>query len=141
MITDILKDADLHSEDAVELLMGTAAQESKFGTYMYQLGGGPARGLFQIEPATERDIWENYLKFRPDRTDIVSKYDTPSEDDLVWNLGYQIIMARVHYLRVSEPLPAKWDIKSMAEYWKKHWNTVKGAGTVEEFKENYRRYV
>ena len=56
LITSVLKKADvaakgagrsssapkLYSEDAVELLLLTAAQESDLGTYTRQLGGGPA---------------------------------------------------------------------------------------------------
>src|SRR5260221_162978 len=47
----------------VELLLGTALQESGL-TYRVQLGGGPARGLFQMEPNTHDDIWDNFLKYR-----------------------------------------------------------------------------
>jgi len=45
-------DPDLASPVAVKLLLGTAAQESRFGTFLHQLGGGPAKGAFQMEPAT-----------------------------------------------------------------------------------------
>ena len=37
---------------AQSLLLGSVAQESAF-TYTTQLGGGPALGLGQVEPATE----------------------------------------------------------------------------------------
>src|SRR5258708_26545125 len=30
-----------------------------------QLGGGPAVGLFQMEPTTHDDCWTNFLNFRP----------------------------------------------------------------------------
>ena len=38
---------------AVNLLIGTAVHESTVGgeTRLHQLGGGPARGIYQIEPA------------------------------------------------------------------------------------------
>lgn len=51
--------AQFASSSAVNLLLGTAAQESAFGTYLRQIGGGPARGVFQMAPATAKDIWEN----------------------------------------------------------------------------------
>jgi hypothetical protein len=48
-------------------------------------------------------------------------------------------MARVHYLRRPEPIPT--DLTGQAEYWKKWYNTYLGAGTVEEYIENYKKYV
>ena len=39
-----------------ELLIGTAKHESSAGTRLIQGGGGPARGAFQIEPKTAKDI-------------------------------------------------------------------------------------
>ncbi len=50
-------------------------------------------------------------------------------------------MARVHYLRVPEPLPAPGDIEGLARYWKAHFNTPAGAGTPAGFVANWRRYV
>lgn len=39
-----------------ELLIATAKHESLGGRYLEQGGGGPARGAWQVEPATARDI-------------------------------------------------------------------------------------
>lgn len=149
LIIETLKEAGnyrnkpLLSDDAVELLIGTAAQESHLGEYLYQLEGGPARGIFQMEPKTLDDIWNNFLQYRVDLTFIVSSSCLESMDDeeLVWNMKYAIIMARIHYLRAPEALPSKDDVDGMAKYWKKHWNTEDGKGTVQEFIDNYGRYV
>ncbi|KAF0118141.1 MAG: hypothetical protein FD149_866 [Rhodospirillaceae bacterium] len=56
----------LHSPAAEALLLGTAIQESRLGTYLRQTGGGPALGVYQMEPATHEDIWTNFLAYRPD---------------------------------------------------------------------------
>jgi hypothetical protein len=48
-------DPFLASLNAIQLLMGTAAQESHLGTYLKQING-PALGVFQMEPNTEIDI-------------------------------------------------------------------------------------
>jgi len=144
LITDVLKQMDMYSESALELLMLTAAQESHCGNYIEQLGTGPARGIFQMEPATEKDIWENYLKYKPALAAKVSEFDiSPALDDLdlTANLAYQIAIARCHYQRFSERLPSASDLSGLARYWKKYWNTVKGAGTVEEAMSNYNRYA
>ena len=51
LIEKVLKEFGMYSESATNLLLGTAAQESRFGTYIKQING-PACGVFQIEPLT-----------------------------------------------------------------------------------------
>lgn len=46
LITETLTELGLYSDDARDLLLGTCAQESAFGKYRKQLGGGPALGIF-----------------------------------------------------------------------------------------------
>ncbi len=140
LITRTLKEANLHSDSAVELLMLTAAVESKLGYYIRQIKG-PARGIFQMEPATERDLWKNYLEYKDATSDTIKRYDTAADDDLEWNLGYAILMARVHYLRVPSKLPAADDIDRLAHYWKAHYNTYLGAGTTKKAIAAYKRYA
>jgi len=38
-------------------------------------------------------------------------------------------------------LPNAEDIEGLAHYWKKYYNTVYGSGKVEEFVNNYKKYV
>lgn len=143
LIREVLLEVDLHSASAEELLMMTAATESHLGKYLTQ-DGGPAAGIFQMEPSTEEDIWDSYLAYRNTLSDKV--IDTIgggglSEFDLRANLTYQIIMARLQYLRVKAPLPEATDIPGMAGYWKDHYNTRSGKGTVEKAIESYEYYV
>ena len=112
------------------------------GKYIKQING-PALGIFQMEPNTHNDIWENYLKCRISlwehiRDNVIVEF-TPRE--LVWNLKYAIIMCRIHYLRVPTPLPQPDDIVKLAFYWKKYYNTLKGRGTIFEFTANYKKFV
>jgi len=139
LIRTILIEADLYSEDAVELLMMTAAVESRLGYYIKQING-PARGIFQMEPATEKDLWKNYLEYRPSRAEVIARFDTSDDRDLWYNLGYQILLARMHYVRVPKPLPPHNDLFAMARYWKEFYNTYQGAGTVQKAVEAYERY-
>jgi hypothetical protein len=144
LINDVLHYMGKHSDAAVELLMLTAATESHCGTYINQVGG-PALGIFQMEPATEQDIFKNYLLYNQDlRAEILDfKFSVYTHESLNLraNLPYQIAIARVHYLRVSAPLPDATDIKGLAEYWKKYWNTPLGKGKVNEAIDNYYRYA
>lgn len=128
--------AVLNSPAAVALLMGTAAVESGCGRYLYQLEDGPARGIFQCEPATERDCWKNWLSPRPLWRQAFTKVCgvlEPSPLALTGNLLYQILLARLHYWRVAAPLPAADDIPAQAAYWKQFYNTPAGQGTVRDY--------
>ena len=62
-IREVLTYLGKHSDSAEELLMLTCAVESQLGTYLKQIKG-PARGIFQMEPATERDCWVNFLRMK-----------------------------------------------------------------------------
>lgn len=142
LITSVLKELGLHSDNAVNLLMGTAAQESHLGKYRKQIGGGPALGIFQMEPATFNDIVKNYLRFKPGLTvkiEGVARVCRFHAEDIENNDLLAICMARVHYLRVSEAIPS--DVEGMARYWKRYYNTPLGKGTVEEFIANYKKLV
>lgn len=137
----VLIDFGKHSAEAVELLMLTAATESSLGTYIRQSRKGPALGVMQMEVATHDDIWVNYLGYREELGNKVlfaaGMGNGPDVRCLEYNLAYSIAMARVHYLRVPEPLPKASDIEGMARYWKAHYNSKLGKGTVEKAVEAY----
>lgn len=142
LIKDTLAHIGLYSLNSENLIMGTFAQESNF-KYTRQLGGGPALGYGQMEPATFNDIVVNYLRYKPELMEKIMKVcgvGSLNADDLIENKTLSICMARVHYLRVKEPLPSHKDVWAMGEYWKQHYNTPKGKGTVKEFVENYKKY-
>jgi hypothetical protein len=145
VITPVLKALDLDSIAARQLLLGTALQESNL-QYLHQLGTGPAVGVFQMEPRTHDDIWENYLSYKPDLAKKVrglgprhstAEMSPVAADEMHGNMYYAAAMCRAHYLRVPAALPAPGDLDGQAAYWKEHYNTFLGAGTEEEYIENY----
>ena len=145
IIEPALRELGLHSNSAVQLLMLTCAQESRLGHYIVQIRG-PAKGIFQMEPATHDDIWENYLKYKPDLAQklehIAGTHPVqPTADVLVYNLRYAAAMARIHYRRSPDALPDYGDIVGMANMWKKVYNTPLGRGTAREAMENYHKHV
>lgn len=140
LIESVLFELGLNTPEAIELLMLTSAQESHLGTYIRQLGTGPALGIFQMEPNTEADIWNNYLRYKKELRGKVLEFKSQRHDDLYWNLGYQVCMCRVHYLRQPGALPNATDINGLAAYWKKYYNTYLGKGTVAEAIHNYYKY-
>jgi hypothetical protein len=90
--------------------LGTAIVESKL-KYRKQIGG-PALGLFQMEPNTHNDIWNNFLKYRDGlRRAIIKIFGTDLHaKDLENNDDYATIMARIHYLRTPEKNSWSWTI-------------------------------
>lgn len=143
VIRPVLKDIGLYSPAAEELLVLTAAVESQGGTYIHQIGGGPALGIYQMEPATHADIHDNFLRYKDGLKLRILPYvgHQLGDNHLVYDLAYATIMARIHYLRVRDPLPAADDISGLAQYWKDHYNTYLGAGTVSKAVYAYKKYV
>ena len=142
VIAPALKAVGLYSEAAEQLLLGTCCVESYLGTYLHQIRG-PALGVYQMEPATHLDLWESYLKYRPELAKRVlllippDHWDgidnCPAHDLLITDLRYATVMARILYRRSPEPLPAPGLWTQAAGVWKRVYNTNLGAGTVFKF--------
>ena len=131
------------SQAAENLLLGTAIQESGL-RYLRQFDSGPARGLYQIEPATHDDIWDVYLKFRKTlkgRIEVLAAPVPSRIDQLATNLAYATAIARLVYWRHPEPLPEPGDVDGLARYWKRFFNTEKGKGRAADFAAKYRRHI
>jgi len=144
VIAPVLNSLGLYSDSAVNLLLLTAAVESDTGRYLRQVGSGPALGIYQMEPQTYQDIWNNYLRYRPGIEKKVSWYladyfPHKEEQQLPGNLYLATAMCRVHYWRVEEPLPDADNALALATYWKKYYNTPAGKGTVGKALSAYRK--
>jgi hypothetical protein len=145
LIMTVLADGPFpHNDRAVYQLLGTCAQESAF-EYAVQLGGGPARGYMQCEPATETDIWHHYLAYQPELVNFLAArcgVTGPDVEALEHNLVYQIILARIHYFRCDpEPMPAAHDLADQAHRWKLYYNTPAGHGTEAQYMDSYQQLV
>jgi hypothetical protein len=153
VIRPALKRVDLWSPAAEDLLLGTAAHESAMGTYIKQIKG-PALGIYQIEPATHLDIWENYLKYKTGLRDKIIATIPPmlrntrqgferrgEHSMLITDLAYATIMARICYLRAPTALPPEGDLQGYAAYWKQYFNTPLGAGTEQQYAAHFQKYI
>ena len=131
-----------YSLNAEELLMATCANESNLGEYRTQTGGGPARGIFQMEAATHNDIWHNFLAYHKDLSNKIHLLSANcNTNDMINNDPYAIAMARVLYFRGRGNLPDSKDIEGIWAYYKLHYNTPLGAATHDQFIAKYNRYV
>ena len=142
VIEPVLRHLKLAGPAAVELVLGTALAENyRDRPVSLDQDGGPALGLWQMEPATFDDIHINFLQYRSPLDDAVSEIAGSWPADaraLCGNLYLSAAMCRIHYLRVAAALPAAGDTRAQAGYWKKHYNTHKGGGAASHYVEAWR---
>lgn len=116
---------------AVETLCMIAAHESMRGKYRRQQGGGPARGLYQMERITHDTIWaeSDTIKQVAAQLGYTQDFDRLEHDD-----EYATFVAR-HYLAMDRnPLPH--NAVECAEYCKSYWNGP-GKATANEYLTDY----
>ena len=125
----------LDKSNVAEILIMIAAHESKAGEYRVQLGGGPARGLFQMEEDTHDSIWENsdIIKDVAKRCGYHKNFDLMENDD-----GYATFMARMYIAMDPSPAPKYPNFQAMAKYCKSYWNRT-GAATWQKYNDDYFR--
>jgi hypothetical protein len=144
IIKPALEDLQLYSQDAVQLLLFTCAVESDGGTYLKQLQG-PALGIYQMEPNTYNDIWQNYILGKSEiKLRLLHNFEAPtmpSEERLIYDLRYASAMTMIHYNRSKDPLPNANDIFQLWGYYKLHYNTKRGNASVTEAINKYGEFM
>jgi len=131
-------------QEAIDMVYATGLVESKY-KYIEQIGDGPARSFWQVEPETAVDNCRNFISKRPDLLQACADtlgidpyyFIDATIDDWDWilrtNIAAGILHCRIKYWRIPEPIEK--GKEALAKYWKKHYNTEQGAGTVEHFLE------
>ena len=140
-----------YTDNVADLLAMIAAHESHLGKYRRQVGGGPARGIYQIELPTHYDLFDNYLAYRADALGVFRELfgrDYDPETLLEHNDEYATVVARFLLWRKPEALPAaQWGdsrtryLEALAQYAKTHWNTEGGAATPAKYLNDYLRFT
>lgn len=142
IIRPVLKSMDMWSEEAEDLLLGTAIHESDGLKRITQYGSGPALSYYQMEPATLHDLYENYLKYQPEKQKLLDKFKAPGlaqADNLRMNVAYATAAARLHYYRSPHIIPKS--LEAQAVMWKDVYNTHLGKGTTEQYIEHVKDFV
>lgn len=143
VIRPVLRDLNMWSRAAENLLMGTAAVESNLAYHLVQIGG-PALGPFQMEPSTRDWLLNQYLEARPALRTLVAHASGTTDlnkASLITNLAFAAAMARLYYWSRPDPLPEADDLQALGQYWKDHYNTKYGKGTVAKFVLKYQELV
>ncbi len=113
------------------LILLTVVTESDKGRYLRQVRG-PARGITQCEPATEKEVLAWLKKHRPGTYERVRKLRVPARlrlHEAEYNVSYAVALCYgVYVMRRVNP---KGDRLALARLYKKHYNTVAGKATVQ----------
>ena len=147
-IKDLIKDICVQmgekyaKQEALDIVYATGLVESKY-EYIEQIGTGPAKSFWQVEPETAVDNCRNFISKRPELLQVCSDilgidpyyFIDTQPDDWDWilrtNIAAGILHCRIKYWRVPEPIEE--GEEGLAKYWKQHYNTTEGAGTIEHF--------
>tara|TARA_R110002020_G_scaffold471058_1_gene697468 strand:+ start:357 stop:818 length:462 start_codon:yes stop_codon:yes gene_type:complete len=114
-----------YSPEAVLAIQMIVAHESCCGEYIAQTRG-PALGIIQMEPATHDDVWTHgdSIQRNAELLKIVTPglgvKNVPSSNRLIYDLRYNVFMARQKLFMAPGALPS--NIDDMAKYLKINWN-------------------
>ena len=128
-----------YSKESAFLLLCTAAIESNCGEYIKQING-PALGVWQMEPDTHSDIWNNCdaLKSVFFEESILGMHGKYNNKPLIQSPMYACAMARLKYSMDPSPLPKytgnpEIDLASFYKVYKRVYNTELGASTYQKW--------
>lgn len=120
-------------DNAVDILLETANQETQQGRYPDKSSYGAGIGLCQCDPIAFTDTQKRtkdsvkdaiYLEYR-------IEVDKISHRELAYSPLLAFLWCRMHYLLRPDAIPST--LEGRAKYWKKWYNSEKGRGTVEEY--------
>ena len=131
-------DSDTRAE---KLLLGTMAQETHMGTYKDPTEFRAGSGICQFDRIAFDDVKARTKQSRKAlvQTELNINLDKVEYNMLEYNPVLSILFARLKYKLIAEEIPH--DLEGQARYWKKYYNTEAGKGTVEEYKQNYAKFV
>lgn len=120
--------------DWERLLYLTLVVESDGGFYTKQLGKGPAKGIYQLEPQTEKDILKWLRVKHKALYDKIRRLRVPINlgiHEAEYNLAYATAMAYMEYFRRGVN-PKNASTEDLARLHKIHYNTYLGKASVEK---------
>ena len=134
------------TQTAENQVLNTAAHESGGFRRRVQMGGGPARGLWQMEQATLRDLYDRYLGAHPllkHRVDSLWPNDgTDPWLQIEANDRFAAAMCRIRYWDSAAKLTFDpRDVFESSRCWSADYNTRRDPKLEAAFVANVRRYV
>jgi len=139
---DLLEPDVQHTPNAQAIVRETIWHESGGLVHIVQLGGGPGRGLGQIEPPTFEWLTKDFLPNK--RPAIWQKFGAISAqwpsipfDEVMWNLRLAVALVRCRYLPDSHGVPST--IEGRAAYWSRVYQTTNDPAKMAQYVEAARR--
>lgn len=121
-------------DPAVALLVETAAAETLLGTLRDPTPYAAGTGLTQVDEGTFvwlRDLYKNTALGANVKTVFNINMAKTQYQELETSPLLAMLYCRLRYLRAPGSIPA--DVAGRAAYWKKHYNTSAGKGTVDDY--------
>ena len=119
------------ARDWTRLVLLTVVTESDKGRYTRQVKG-PAKGIVQCEPATEKETLSWVKKRHPELYAKILKLRVPARliiHEAEYNSAYSIALCYcVYFMRSVDPRGKS--VESLAKLYKRHYNTPAGKATV-----------
>ena len=125
------------SQSAEDLLLGTAAQESKLGFRM-RSGHDNGQGLYNISARAHLKIWDEYLVKDPELASrlrgLASQHQflKSPHTELIYNLSYASGVAWMIYKRCHLKLPDKASVHELANFWLNYYRAKDGTNGVDQ---------
>ena len=135
-----IEDSNIFPSDN-RLLRRIAYVESKDGTDSGTYRSGYHGGIWQVDEVGFRDTQDNTshpgLSTKLDKIQetFAINWREAQWEDLRKPL-YSGLAARLFLSNIPEDIPIASDIRAQGKYWKEHYNTADGAGTVDKFVED-----
>ncbi len=145
VIRPTLKHLRAWSAGMENLLLGTAAQESQLGFHLKQ-GRRHGLGIYQIQPHTHREIWDDYLIDHPTLASKVRGLASQRDfldhphSELATNLRYATAIAWLIYHSTGADQVEENDVASMARLWHHHFHHGPSA-SARDFQCSYAQLV
>ncbi len=123
---------------AIEMIIETAIAETGLGQIEDKTVGA-GMGITQFDDKPFQDIRDRNQKLRPKiLKDLGIDINLVEWDDLRYNQFLALLFTRLHYWLKGDPIPQT--IEERAKYWKLHYNTALGKGTVEHYLKMNKRF-
>ncbi len=123
---------------AVEMIIETAVAETGLGQ-IEDKTTGTGMGITQFDKFPFDDIKKRNMRLRPKiLKELGVDIALVEWDDLRYNDFLALLFTRLHYWLKGDPIPKT--IEERARYWKLHYNTSAGKGTVEHYLEMNRKF-
>lgn len=145
VVTPTLKEIPKgYSDEAVMAIMMIIAHESLRGRFLKQVNGR-ALGVIQMEPATHDSVWkfgdtvwDNALKLGIVTAHEYNTKQHPKAERLLYDLRYNVFMARQRLFMKREKLPKS--PGKLSIYLKEHWNSMHGAANDYSYLNDFKRW-